>query len=194
MDRVEHSRPEWLDYFFGEAFLSTVRSHDAETQVGCIITTYDNHILSKGYNGFPKDIRQDDELPNIRPAKYPYVRHSEENAIDNLMVDKHVLKLMLDLGRGPIAYVTCMPCERCATALWNNNVREWYVLKGERANMGKDDKIVNLLLSNGLIIHEVTPDLTYLLPLVTKLRLLGLIRDERVNMKEVFDDSSPVVF
>ena len=77
----------WDEYFMGVARLSARRSKDPNTQVGCCIVSNTNRILSMGYNGFPNGIG-DDEFPWEREGeeydtKYPYVTHSELNAILN---------------------------------------------------------------------------------------------------------------
>ncbi len=66
-----------------------MRSKDPNTQVGACIVSPDNKILSMGYNGFPKGC-SDDEFPWEREndndrnlTKYPFVTHSELNAILN---------------------------------------------------------------------------------------------------------------
>ena len=78
----------WDEYFMGVAMLSGKRSKDPNTQVGACIVGADNRILSMGYNGFPNGC-SDDEFPWDREGdkslktKYPYVTHSELNAILN---------------------------------------------------------------------------------------------------------------
>ena len=46
----------------GFAMLSEKRSKDPSTQVGCCIVSEDKKIIGIGYNGFPKNI-SDDDLP-----------------------------------------------------------------------------------------------------------------------------------
>lgn len=77
----------WDEYFMGVAKLSGMRSKDPSTQVGACIVSQDNKILSMGYNGFPIGC-SDDEFPwdkngGEEDTKYPYVTHSELNAILN---------------------------------------------------------------------------------------------------------------
>ena len=77
----------WDEYFMGVAKLAGMRSKDPGTQVGACIVGQDNKILSMGYNGFPIGC-SDDEFPWEREGdtlktKYPYVTHSELNAILN---------------------------------------------------------------------------------------------------------------
>ena len=96
-------RPSWDDYFLNIAVAVSARSHDAETQVGCVIVSPDKRILSCGYNGYPPGF-PDDRLPNTRPEKYPFMVHAEANAIGSAY--------NRDL-RGSTLYCTHTPCGDC---------------------------------------------------------------------------------
>ena len=110
----------WDEYFMGVAKLSGLRSKDPSTQVGCCIVSADNKILSMGYNGLPIGC-SDDEFPwdreNADPlmTKYPYVAHSEVNAILNY--NGGSLK-------GSKMYVSLFPCNECAKAIIQAGIRE----------------------------------------------------------------------
>ena len=110
----------WDQYFMGVAELSALRSKDPNTQVGCCIASPDNKIYSLGYNGLPTGL-SDDEFPwenkaeNVEDTKYPYVCHSELNAILNFT--GHSLK-------GCRLYVTLFPCNECAKAIIQSGIVE----------------------------------------------------------------------
>ena len=102
----------WDEYFMGVAKLAGMRSKDRGTQVGACIVGQDNKILSMGYNGFPIGC-SDDEFPWEREGdtlktKYPYVTHSELNAILNYQGGTLQNAKM---------YVTLFPCNECAKAI-----------------------------------------------------------------------------
>jgi len=102
----------WDEYFMGVAHLSGMRSKDPGTQVGACIVSQDNKILSMGYNGFPIGC-SDDEFPWAREGeeldtKYPYVTHSELNAILNYRGGSL---------EGTKIYVSLFPCNECAKAI-----------------------------------------------------------------------------
>lgn len=103
---VKSLRPSWDQYFIHIAHSVSLRSHDLETQVGCVIVDENKRILSTGYNGFPPGC-PDDELPKTRPEKYPFMVHAEMNAIASC---RHDLK-------GATLYTTWSPCRECAKAL-----------------------------------------------------------------------------
>ena len=77
----------WDEYFMAVAQLAGMRSKDPSTQVGSCIVSDEHKILSMGYNGLPIGC-SDDDFPWEREGKplmtkYPYVTHSELNAILN---------------------------------------------------------------------------------------------------------------
>ena len=109
----------WDEYFMGIAKLTGLRSKDPSTQVGCCIVSETHKILSMGYNGFPTGV-SDDDFPWEREAeseldtKYPYVAHSELNAILNFRGGSL---------EGATLYVSLFPCNECAKAIIQSGIR-----------------------------------------------------------------------
>ncbi|MBO5998918.1 MAG: dCMP deaminase family protein [Lachnospiraceae bacterium] len=108
----------WDEYFMGVAMLAGMRSKDPNTQVGCCIVSRQNKILSIGYNGFPMGV-SDDVFPWSRDGeplmtKYPYVTHSELNAILNYRGGSL---------EGAILYVSLFPCNECAKAIIQSGIK-----------------------------------------------------------------------
>ena len=109
----------WDEYFMGIALLSGERSKDPNTQVGACIVGADNRILSVGYNGFPNGC-SDELFPWARDGeelntKYPYVAHSELNAILNYRGGNL---------EGAKLYVSLFPCNECAKAIIQCGIKE----------------------------------------------------------------------
>ena len=112
---MSHKREDyicWDEYFMGVSMLSGMRSKDPSTQVGACIVSEDNKILSMGYNGFPKGC-SDDDFPwekegDENDTKYPFVTHSELNAILNYRGGSL---------EGAKIYVSLFPCNECAKAI-----------------------------------------------------------------------------
>ncbi len=106
----------WDEYFMGVAALSGMRSKDPNTQVGACIVSNDNKILSMGYNGFPCGCgddaypweREAPEGGDVLDTKYPFVTHSELNAILNYRGGSL---------EGTKLYVSLFPCNECAKAI-----------------------------------------------------------------------------
>ena len=146
-------RPSWDEYFINFAILASTRSHDSQTKVGCVLV-FNNRIIRVGNNGFCSGM-DDSNLPTKRPEKYPYMVHAEENAISNMIIKPD----------GDItAYITHMPCYRCAKLMWQNGVRIWKVLEDCCAtSYCHDDLLIfNELKLNGLKVDRITPSRSYL--------------------------------
>ena len=115
----------WDEYFMSISLLAAQRSKDPNTQVGCCIVSGkdspypENVIISTGYNGFPYGC-SDDEFPWDRTGtpnatKYPFVVHSELNAILNAGGKSLV---------GAKLYVSLFPCNECAKAIIQSGIKE----------------------------------------------------------------------
>ena len=50
----------WDEYFMGVAKLSSLRSKDPSTQVGCCIVNENKKIVAVGYNGMPLGCNDND--------------------------------------------------------------------------------------------------------------------------------------
>ena len=117
----------WHEYFIKMAFFVSTKSKDPSTKVGCILVGEDNQVLSTGFNGFPRGVREFDfrcehEQFGIhsddikarwdRPMKYQWVEHAERNAIYNAA--RHGASL-----KNATAYLNWepKPCADCARAL-----------------------------------------------------------------------------
>lgn len=111
--RIERIRPTWDHTFLLEAYLWSQRSHDPQTQCGCVLTKH-HTVLSTGYNGFISGI-DDTALPNLRPYKYPFMIHSELNAILNCA--RHGIHTV-----GATAYITSEPCNNCLQFMWQAGI------------------------------------------------------------------------
>jgi dCMP deaminase len=148
------NRPNWTDYFLGLAKVISQRSHDIQTQHGCVITDTSNRILGIGYNGFPRDL-PDHLLPNTRPAKYPWMIHAERNALSNCTIRPE----------NGVAYVTGQCCNDCIMALWQEGVRKVVMVQNHGTHLFDENqqKIFNTFIElSGLNIEYCQPNLDWL--------------------------------
>ena len=111
--RTNVERIPWDHLFLLESIICSQRSHDAETQCGCVLTK-DNTVISTGYNGFISDV-DDNALPNRSKSKYDFMVHAEHNAILNCA--KNGIRTTC-----ATAYVTAHPCNWCLQYLWQAGV------------------------------------------------------------------------
>jgi dCMP deaminase len=112
---MKHS---WQKYFLEMAEQVATRSKDPSTKVGCVISTEDKVVVATGYNGIPRDVLDKPERME-RPAKYLWTSHAEENAV--AMAARVGSRL-----RGGHAFVTHMPCCRCARMLIQAGISTMY--------------------------------------------------------------------
>ncbi len=160
MGSETRERPSWTNYLLSLAFVASQRSHDKQTQHGCVITDPDHRVLGIGYNGLPRgfdDVRMSKEGYTDRPAKYPFMNHSERNAIANCT----------HRPENGIAYITGQCCNQCAQELWQNGVKNFVMaLRAGSADMNAMDKtvwdvFVREAKDNGGIIEYVKPDVAF---------------------------------
>lgn len=138
------TRPAWDEYFMMMAVVASLRSHDAQTKHGCVIVK-NNRILATGYNGFPRGM-DDSSLPTVRPAKYPYMYHSEVNAVANCLIRPE----------GATAYVTGPPCNDCLVSMWQHGITKVIYYVGHGTFDAVYDEVVRnkFLADTGMILQE----------------------------------------
>ena len=113
----DNTPTDWDNMFFSEAVLWSRRSHDSQTQCGCVLVK-NKTVVATGYNGFMRDIN-DSSFPSTRPDKYPFLIHAEANAIYNCAREgKSTL--------GCAAYITAPPCTTCLQMLWQCGIKDIY--------------------------------------------------------------------
>ena len=113
------------------AILTAMRSKDPSTTVGSCIVSDTNRILSIGYNGAPNGY-SDKNFPWERKGdpleiKYPYVCHSEMNAVLNYNGSKRDLN-------GARIYVDLFPCNECAKIIIQSGIKEVIYLSDKYAD------------------------------------------------------------
>lgn len=104
MSKIITSEQEW-DFRFLELAASISKwSKDPSTKVGAVIVNSDKKIVTLGYNGFPRNVRDDHRL-QTREIKYDLIVHAEANAII------HARESLRDCT---IYTMPFMPCSKCA--------------------------------------------------------------------------------
>lgn len=113
-------RPSKLQTYMRVAECVAELSHDAETKVGAVLVSeQDGDIITTAYNGFIRGA-PDNDLPNTRPNKYPYIIHAELNAISKCAM--RGISMM-----NTILVCTHSPCANCMRMLLNCGIRKFIV-------------------------------------------------------------------
>ena len=118
----------WDEYFMGMAVLSALRSKDPSTQVGAVIVNEEKKVVSIGYNGMPRNIKDEDltwEKGEGLNSKYLYVCHAELNAILNARNGASLNNCTV--------YVTLFPCNECTKALIQVGIKKVVYLDNKYA-------------------------------------------------------------
>ncbi|HAZ15029.1 MAG: hypothetical protein A2X86_14210 [Bdellovibrionales bacterium GWA2_49_15] len=110
----------WDEYFMLLAMITSFKSKDPSTKVGCVIVDSNNHQVTMGYNGMVAGIDENrlpwgkDKSVPLKYQKYGYVVHSETNAI------LHATRSLEDCR----VYVTLFPCNECAKLIASKKIKE----------------------------------------------------------------------
>ena len=120
---IRKSRPDWDTYFMGIAHVVKERSNCSRRQVAAVIVK-DKRIISTGYNGTPRGIRNCNEGGCPRCAggaasgselSNCVCSHAEENAI--VQAAYHGISV-----KDSTIYVTLSPCLLCAKMIINAGI------------------------------------------------------------------------
>lgn len=122
----------WDDFYLGLASYTSSQSKDPSTQVGAVLVGKDKEVLSLGYNGFPRGIKDSyDRLIN-KELKYELVVHAEINAVLNAARNgintngATLYTIAKDITTGKSWSGVCI---RCAVELINAGIKKVVVVK-----------------------------------------------------------------
>lgn len=108
-------RPSKIQNWMEQAVAVSQRSHDAETKVGAILVKNSSGaVIAQGYNGFVRGA-DDGNLPRVRPDKYPYMVHAEQNLIANCA--RHGISM-----DDSTLIITLSPCTSCMRLMWQAGI------------------------------------------------------------------------
>lgn len=126
---------KWDKRFLEIAWVIAQWSKDPSTKVGAVIVDPKRHIVSTGYNGFPRKIADDLRLEH-RETKYDMIIHGEINAI---------LHAKRDLTGCTLYTVPFMPCSRCAAIVIETGITR-IVAPNEVPDRWKDSFLISKAL------------------------------------------------
>ena len=136
-------RPGWDEYFMRIAQVVALRSNCSRRQVAAVIVK-DHRIISTGYNGTPRGIKNcheggcprcSSDAPSGTALEECLCCHGEENAI--VQAAYHGISV-----KDSTLYTTFSPCLLCAKMIINAGIRE--VVYAERYSIdGTSRRILN---------------------------------------------------
>ncbi len=113
---------KWHKRFLEIAEFISTWSKDPSTKVGAVIADIDNRIVSTGYNGFPKNVKDTKVRYINRDVKYKIILHAEENAI------AYAKRVLTDCT----LYISGLPpCAHCASLIIQSGIKKVVVPKQE---------------------------------------------------------------
>lgn len=135
---------DWDSRFMGLALHVAEWSKDRSKKVGCVIVGLSNEVRSVGYNGFPRNIDDDEPSRHERPSKYSWTEHAERNAIYN------AARIGVPL-EGCRMYLPWFPCMDCARAIVQSGLKELVAFEPNLADpkWGEDFRLATALLDEG---------------------------------------------
>lgn len=116
---------KWDQRYLALAKEVSTWSKDPSTQVGAVAVGRKKEVLSQGFNGFPRGIKDSDERYNDRETKYKLVVHAEMNAIYNATYSGTSLD-------GATLYIYGLPiCSECAKGIIQVGIRKVVIEKSK---------------------------------------------------------------
>ena len=141
---------KWADRYMKLAQVISTWSKDPSTKVGAIVVGHNGEILSQGYNGFPRKIKDTDYRLNNRSEKYKYIIHAEMNAIFNASLNG------VSLQNASI-YIYGLPiCHECAKGIIQVGIKKVIIDKQIKDNWQESCEIAQkMLIEAGITIIEI---------------------------------------
>lgn len=96
-------------------------SKDPSTKVGAVVVADDGTILSTGFNGFPRGVRDLENRLNVREVKYDLVAHAEANCVCN------AARTGAKLAGATLIVYPLYPCIDCAKLIAQAGIIRVYV-------------------------------------------------------------------
>lgn len=104
----------WINRYMGLAKYISTWSKDPSTQVGAVIVRPNNTVVSHGFNGLPRGVRDLSSRLYDRPLKHQMIVHAELNAIINAGESVEGCSLFI---------YPFQPCSQCAGSIIQSGIK-----------------------------------------------------------------------
>ena len=145
---AERNQKCWDYRFLDMAAMVASWSKDPSTKVGAVIVAPDRTVVSLGYNGFPRGMRDSLELYLDRDEKLKRVVHAEMNAI---------LTARRDLTDCTLYTWPFLPCNQCASMIMQTGITRVVSVTAEKElaeRWGMQDSI-RMLEENNVVTEQL---------------------------------------
>lgn len=136
---------KWADRFLALAEHIAEWSYDPSTKVGAVIVDNKHRVLSMGYNGFPRGVRDLSRRYADKETKHLYVCHAERNALDNAPMSVE----------GCTMYVALLPCNECAKSIIQNGISKVITYKPDREDKFNWEITRTMFREAGVTLYEI---------------------------------------
>ena len=137
-------KPKHLDAFMDTAYRFAELSEAVRARVGAIIVK-DRRIISIGYNGFPRGVKDLAKRYEDRPTKHLFVAHAERNALDNSPMSVE----------GCTMYVPLMPCNECAKSIIQRGIKKVICYQPDREDTFNWEITELMFKEAGVMLYKV---------------------------------------
>jgi dCMP deaminase len=103
--------------FLPDAQAARGRSKDESTQVGAVVIDDDFNVRISGYNGMPRGVNDEVRERHIRPTKYLYFAHAEENCV------AQAARIGVSLKGCTILLTSLFPCTTCSRLIIQSGIK-----------------------------------------------------------------------
>ena len=118
-------------------------SKDPSTKVGSVLVDENKRVMSMGYNGFPAQIRDDEEDYLNRDLKLKKVVHAEANAI---------IFAQRDLSSSTLYVWPFMPCSNCAGLVIQSGIKRVVSVENNNPKWQDSFKLTSQMFNDAVVI------------------------------------------
>lgn len=139
----------WDKFFLGLAEHISRASKDPSTKAGAVVVDKNGRIVSMGYNGFARGVKDHKKRYNHRPTKYAMVVHCEMNAI---------LFAQRDLTGCTLYTYPFQSCSNCAKHVVQSGIKRCVappISKELMKRWGDDTKIAQQMFKESKVKLEI---------------------------------------
>jgi dCMP deaminase len=115
-------------------------SKDPSTKVGAVAIDDDFNVLTPGYNGFPRGVKDTEERLNNRELKYQLTVHAEGNIV------AQAARKGVSLKDSTVVVTSLFPCSNCSALMIQAGVKRIIATKPDNERWAESNKLAMEIL------------------------------------------------